>query len=67
MMARTNATAVQERFDTDLSDPDLQPFVEDANALVTFELADEGLDVELLERIETYVAAHKPHCDAPDR
>lgn len=57
-MARTDAISVQQRFDTDLSGGDLQPFIDDANALVTSELADEGLEATLLKRIETYIAAH---------
>lgn len=57
-MPRTDATAVQARFDTDLSSTDLQPFIEDANAVVDSELADEGLADDLLATIEAYVAAH---------
>jgi hypothetical protein len=57
-MARTSASEVAARFDTELSDPDLRPFIDDANALVTQRLGDESLDSALLTTIETYVACH---------
>lgn len=57
-MARTDVTDVKAIFETDLTDPQLQLFVGDANAIVTERLGGEGLGVDLLERIERYVAAH---------
>lgn len=57
-MARTNVADVKNVFETELSDRQLQLFVDDANALVTSKLGGEGVGTDLLARIERYVACH---------
>ena len=58
MANRTNAAAVEDVLDTDLSSGAVTKFVDTANILVTEYLVGEGLSDALLLEIETYLAAH---------
>jgi hypothetical protein len=55
---RSSPAEVSSRFTTDLSDADLQTFVDDAHAYVEPRVGSAISDDDLLTRIETYVACH---------
>jgi len=57
-MARTSIADVKNIFDTSLSDPVLQAFIDDANGLVAQYLSGKGVSSSLLTTIEKYIAAH---------
>lgn len=57
-MARTSTSSVKNIFNTDLTDSQLQEFIDDASALVDSYLSGQGLSTSLLTRIEKYLAAH---------
>lgn len=57
-MARTSRTDVKKIYETQLSDTQLDEFINDANALVTQLLDGKGLSDSLLERIEKYLSAY---------
>lgn len=57
-MARINVGDLRAVYETTLEDYQLQAFVDDANLLVTEELAGAGLSDERLAAIEKYLAAH---------
>lgn len=56
--ARVDADAVKEIFDTDLTDAQMNAFINTANNLVTEELGNAGLSADRLTEIEKYLSAH---------
>lgn len=57
-MARTSKTDVKDIYDTDLSDTQLQAFIDDANVFVDEHLSNKGLSSNILTAIEKYLSAH---------
>lgn len=57
-MARVTPADVRLIFPTDLSDAELQAFIDTAHLLINEELADSGLTEERLTEIELYLSAH---------
>lgn len=57
-MARTNVTDVKNIYDTDLTDPQLQSFIDDASLIVDNVLRGQGLSTATLTAIEKYLSAH---------
>jgi len=57
-MARTTEAEVNEIMDMSLTDPQILPFINLANRMVTSVLGGSGLSDELLEDIERYLSAH---------
>lgn len=57
-MARTSYADVTARIDTDLSQPQVESFIDDANAWVTDFLASEDVSSARLTQIELYLSCH---------
>lgn len=57
-MARTTYAAVAAIIDTDLTQAQVEAFIDDANAWVTDFLVGEGLSASRLTVIEKYLSAH---------
>ena len=57
-MARTSYAEVVKRIDTSLTQPQVEAFIEDANAWVTDFLTGEGISAARLTKIELYLAQH---------
>jgi hypothetical protein len=58
MAIRTTPSDVKAIISTSLSDVDVFPYIEDANALVDAVLSGEGLSTSLLTSIEKWLSAH---------
>lgn len=56
--ARTDATAVAEIFDTDLTPAQLNAFINTAHTVVQNNLLNKGLNEETLTQIELWLSAH---------
>lgn len=56
--ARVNAAQVREIFDTELSDAQLNAFINTANIYTTSLLGNSGLSGQMLTEIEKYLSAH---------
>lgn len=57
-MSRTTKTQVRYVLETALEDDEIDALIDHASAMVTSVLGNEGLDSDLLLRIETYLTAH---------
>ena len=57
-MARATNAEVKELIDTDLTEEQINPFLEDANLLVSAVCGSEGYSNDLMKRIECWLAAH---------
>jgi len=57
-MGRVTGAEVKEIITTDLTNSQVEPFINAANLFVTQRLGSKGLSVELLKEIERFVAAH---------
>lgn len=57
-MARATEAEVKEIIDTDLTEEQVTPFLEDADLLVTDVCAGEGYSDDLMKRICCWLAAH---------
>ena len=56
--ARVEADEVKEIFETDLSDGQVNAFINTAHLLVAEEISNQGLSEDRLTEIEKYLAAH---------